>query len=226
MNTFNDHVFRQCQICMCEIPDRFNAVLNKDIRHFHCLGFGNGQCGDLNLIVLKEVNQLIHHPDRNTPDGDPFQAGIHIKKTLQNKSASLKGRIICKRLPQITRTDDNKIMCLIQAQDLADLCVEIFHIVPVALLSESSEIIQILTDLRCGHMHLFAQIVRGYPLHTRLEQIPQIPVISWKSGDDCAGYFSMFQSYRPPLIVSGLLYRIVKFLSNSTFTLFFTLFPI
>ena len=62
------------------------------------------------------------------------------------------------RLSEISCSDDNKVMIFIQAEYLSDLCIKILNIIPVSLLSESSEIIQILTYLGCGDVHLFAEI--------------------------------------------------------------------
>ena len=66
---------------------------------------------------------------------------IYIEQTFQNKAAPLKRSLICERLSQISRSDNNKIMRFIKSQYLADLCIKILHIISIPLLSESAEIV-------------------------------------------------------------------------------------
>ena len=147
---------------------------------------------------MQEIDQFIHHPYPDPPDRYALKPGIYIKQTLQDKSAFLKRRVIRKRLSQISCSDYDKVMGFVQSEDLADLRVQMLYIISVSLLSESSEIVQILPDLRCRHMHLLAQVAGRDPLYACIEQFPQKPVIPRQPGYNCTGYFSVFQFYHHP----------------------------
>ena len=69
------------------------------------------------------------------------QDGIYIKDSDDPESSLLKFHIIGQGLSQISGADDNHVIGFIQSQDLADLRIEIFHIITVSLLSEPAEII-------------------------------------------------------------------------------------
>ena len=57
-------------------------------------------------------------------------------------------------------------MISVQSQNLTNLCIQIFDIITLSLLSESAEIIQILTNLGSGDFHALAQVVGGNALYT------------------------------------------------------------
>ena len=57
-------------------------------------------------------------------------------------------------------TNNDDIMCGIESKYLSDLLIEILDIVSIALLAKASKVVQILTDLRGGHIHAAAQIIR------------------------------------------------------------------
>ena len=59
----------------------------------------------------------------------------------------------------MSHTDDNDIMYFIQPQNPTDFLVQKGHIVTVALLAETSEIVQILPDLRGCHIHSHAELI-------------------------------------------------------------------
>ena len=82
-----------------------------------------------------------------------LQIGIVVKGGGNLEPVVRKLAIAQQRLPQMTGTDDDHIMLRIQPKYLSDLFIKILHIVAIALLTEASEIIQILTDLRCCHVH-------------------------------------------------------------------------
>ena len=81
-------------------------------------------------------------------------------------------QILYDRLSQIAGTDQDHVVLLIQPQDLADLLIQIFRVIAISLLAKPSEIIKILSDLRGGHLHDPAQLLRGDPLLAGILQIP------------------------------------------------------
>ena len=57
-------------------------------------------------------------------------------------------------------------MLAVDSQNLSNLRIQILYIIPIALLTESSKIIQILADLGCSYFHSNAQLIRGNPFHS------------------------------------------------------------
>ena len=115
MHILNNNIIRKVQICMCKVPDRTYSVLNQHIRNFNCFLFRNRQNCNINLIILNERFQIIHHTDRNSTDGYSLKSWIHIKDSFQNESTVLKGCIISQCLPKITCTNDNNIVVFFQS---------------------------------------------------------------------------------------------------------------
>ena len=88
-------------------------------------------------------------------------------------------------MPEVTASDNDHGVHLIYAQNFSDLIVQVFDIIPVSLLAKSSEIIQILTDLGCGYLHLAAELSGGDTFYSAIQDFTQIPVISGKPLNHC-----------------------------------------
>ena len=114
-----------------------------------------------------------------------MQLFIDIKYACENEAAALKIHIISQRLAKIARTNDYQMMLFIQSEYLADLGIQILHVIAIPLLSEASEIIEILPDLGCGNMHQPAQLLRGNAFHATVLQFTKVPEISGKTRDYC-----------------------------------------
>ena len=74
-------------------------------------------------------------------------------------------------------------MLLIQSQYLTDLTVQIFYIISVSLLTETTEIIKILTYLGCGHFHKSGKFLRRDTFYAFILKFPQISKVSGQSAD-------------------------------------------
>ena len=75
--------------------------------------------------------------------------------------------------------------------------MQIENIVAIALLSETAEGIQILTNLRSRDMHARRKIARGDAVHVLLHEIREISIVAWQTLNDRRGYFVLqtFTSY-------------------------------
>ena len=69
----------------------------------------------------------------------------------------------------------------IQPQDLTDLCIKIFYIITVSLLSKSPEIIQILTYLRRCNTHFFTKIIGRDSLYIVFQKFTKVSIVTWQS---------------------------------------------
>ena len=147
MYILHHHIVRNHQISMGKVPDSFNAGLYQTVCDLRRLCLWNGQGCDLNFVLLDKKLQIIHRPDLNSADHKTNELWIDIKHTLDNKSTSLKIRIVGNSLAQVSGTDNNQVVLLVNSQNLCYLSIQVLYIISVSLLSESSEIIKILADL-------------------------------------------------------------------------------
>ena len=109
--------------------------------------------------MLYKFWKFIHHMYLNTTDRQPCQCRINIKKSGNHKSSLLKLYIICQRLSHITGTDYNNVVLSIETKDFSNLLIQILHIITVSLLTKTTKIIQILTDLRSSYFHSHTQLI-------------------------------------------------------------------
>ena len=83
------------------------------------------------------------------------KAFLAVEYAFYEKASFFKIHIIGKRLSQVASADNDKIMSFIKPEYLAYLFVEIIYIVTVTLLTETSEMIEILSYLGRGYIHSF-----------------------------------------------------------------------
>ena len=69
-------------------------------------------------------------------------------------------KVLQQRMAQMARADDDQLVIVVNAQDMANLGAKLGHVVAVALLAEFTEAAEVLADLRCRDVHLIAQRVR------------------------------------------------------------------
>ena len=82
-------------------------------------------------------------------------------------------------MPQISGAYQYHVMLPIESEYLSYLPVQRFYVVTIPLLTETTEIIEILPDLRSCRIHDIGQILTRYPFHTLILKLPQIPVNVW-----------------------------------------------
>ena len=75
------------------------------------------------------------------------------------------------------------MMFHVKSEYLTDLLIQILHVISIPLLSKTTKIIKVLTDLGSRHLHKPAQILRGDPLHPVIPQFPKIPEIPRETTD-------------------------------------------
>ena len=108
-----------------------------------------------------------------------------------------KVEVLQQRMTQMAGTDDDQLVVVVDAQNMADLCAKLRHIIAVSLLPELAEAAQILPDLRSGDVHLIAQRVGGDAHHALVVQIVQIAVVTGKAVDHSVRDFLFFHIYHP-----------------------------
>ena len=195
MDIFNTDILRHMKIRRREIPDRPDAAGRHPIRNLRRRAFGNRQHRNPHIMLARKILQLpnIHH--WHVIYLLPDNIRIIVKYTDGNKSPLLEIGKLRQRLADISSSNYNHILNLIQTQNLADLFIEIFYIVTISLLAKSAEIIQILTNLRSCHMHPSAELIRRNPLHSCFHQLIQIPVIPGQPLDNSTRNTFLFHPF-------------------------------
>ena len=81
-------------------------------------------------------------------------------------------------MTQVAHADHNQVVVVVHPQDVADLGLQLFHVITVPLLAKLTEATEVLPDLGGGDIHLLPQGVGGDPHHAAVAEIGQLPVIS------------------------------------------------
>ncbi len=193
MDILHYNAFRHIQIQMRKIPECPDPAAGQPARHFRHTALGKRQDRDLHRFPGHKILQPIHHHDRNPTDIRTVQLRAHVKDRLGDEPVLFK-IIVRQRMPEITAADDDHGMDPVHSQNLADLIMEIFYIIPVPLLTKPPEIVQILPDLGRSHLHFVAQLSGRNALHPTVQYLSQIPVISRQTFNHCFRYLSFFHS--------------------------------
>ena len=104
-------------------------------------------------------------------------------------------------------TDNDNIVYAVQSENFGDLLSKILHIITVALLPETAEIIQILPDLRGGHLHLLTEFTGRNPLNAGLLKFTEIPVITGQPLDN--GFRNFFLTHNKKTSLKLLLLYVI-----------------
>ena len=99
-------------------------------------------------MLFQIILQIFERIDRSPAESNTsVLCRISVEHRFDLKSSFLKSEIAGDRLSEFACADDDQAVGLIKSQNLPDLFIEMRNIVPISLLSEPSEQIQILADL-------------------------------------------------------------------------------
>ena len=132
---------------MGKIPYCLDRSFRQHLRDLNCRCLWDRKHRDINIIVFNKSGHVFHGEDRHISDLAAVKRRIDIKGALKRKSPVLEIHVIDQRLTKIARADQDHIVLLVKPEYLADLFVQITGIIPISLLSEAAEIIEILPDL-------------------------------------------------------------------------------
>ena len=93
------------------------------------------------------VVQLVHGAHGHAVDLVADQGGGDVERGVQMEAHLGKVEVLQQRMTQMAGTDDDQLVVVVDAQNMADLCAKLRHIIAVSLLPELAEAAQILPDL-------------------------------------------------------------------------------
>ena len=119
---------RNIQIHMCKVPNStamapevtsttsfpWLLISQSSLTSFSSAGLGNRQYCNIYVILPDKRFQLLHGHNLHTTDILPHKLRIRIEHSLKNKTTTLKVQIITQGSAQVTGSDNNEIMLLIQ----------------------------------------------------------------------------------------------------------------
>ena len=127
--------------------------------------------------------QLCYIMNLNTADRRADQVRVAVKGRLEQEAPGSELHIVDQSGTQMSGTDQDHIVLMIEPQNLTDLLPQIGYVISITLLAETAEIIEVLTDLGGGHIHDPAQLLGGNPLYALFLQISEISVIPGQPAD-------------------------------------------
>ena len=95
-------------------------------------------------------------------------------------------------MAQVAHADHDEVVVVVHPQDVADLGLQLLHIIAVPLLAELTEAAEVLPDLGGGDVHLLSQGVGGDPDNAAVAEVGQLPVISGQTPYDGVGDIFLF----------------------------------
>ena len=168
-----------------DVPEAAHAHFHQLIGQLLCHILGNAEDSNIgSALVGKDLCHLVTVVDLRAVDLGAHQTGVHIKGTVHGKAAGAEIEVVQQCVTQITDTNQNDVVTAIHTEDLADLPLEVFDIITVALLTELTKAAEILTDLRGGKAHFAAEQVGGNTDGFLLLQIVEITIVAGKSADN------------------------------------------
>ena len=169
------------QLHVGEIPEAADAKADEPVSQGLRHALRDSQHRHIGLIIGHILLQFIHRMDLYAANLRADKGGGDVEGGVDAKADLLKIKVLQQRVAQVTHTDDNEAMSLVDTENMAYLGAQLGYVVAVTLLPELAETAQVLTDLRGGNVHLCAERI-GTDAHDALViQVIQVAVISGKA---------------------------------------------
>lgn len=185
MDVFHDDVGGvKGQILACEIPKRLDPKRGKVRADFFGGFLGEREDGEVYGDTVTKAIQCLHiaygHTAYHSADlrGVNVEHGKNIYASLFEHGSAHQGT------SKVARADHDGLQLGGDAQQLADVGIQIFHVVAVALLPEATEAVEILSDLGRGDIHHARKLSRADACPILTDQLAQIAKIAWQAAYD------------------------------------------
>ena len=148
MNILKRYVIRHFYIYRRKVPNAPYSSKAKLIGNFLRIVPRNADNTNIRAVLLYKLNKplIVHY--LNIVYGNSYQSRIDFKYTFYIKSR-LGIYVIYNRLSEITGSHNHHFVLLIKTEYGAYLIIKPFNIISVSLLSKATEVVEILSYLRC-----------------------------------------------------------------------------
>lgn len=144
---------------MAEVPVVLDACVVENFGDRLHRAFRHAEDRNRWLQCLAELFQMLDVADDNIAYLLPDQRFVAVENTDQLEAARFERHMCCNSASQIARADQDRFITAAQAEDVFDFVVELLYAVPVALLPEAAEAVEILPDLRSGQLHPVCELL-------------------------------------------------------------------
>ena len=168
----------QMQILAREVPQAADAALDQTARDRRRVAARDGQHRNIRVELVDIVVKLFCVPHLIAAKSAADQLRTGVECTQQLKAARREIEVVEQGAAEVAGAQKNRRASCAQAQDRAELLLQLFDIVAVALLTEAAEAVEILPDLRCRQPHPLGQCARGDALRAFGFQLADVAIIS------------------------------------------------
>ena len=148
MHVFDRHTESfEVQVLAREVPQAANAALHKVAGNRRGVAARNGQHRHVR-VVLRDVGvQLACRLDLVPAEAAADEVGVCVERAEQLKAARRKVEVVEQRTAEVADAEQDRRASRTQSQNGAQLLLELFDVVAIALLTEAAEAVEILPDL-------------------------------------------------------------------------------
>ena len=167
-----------------EVPEALDAEIDEAVGGILGGVLGDGQDHHVHRVFPDEGLQLAGGVDGDAVDAGAHQLGRGVEGGIHGEAGGGEGEVPQQGMAQVAGADDDEVMIVVHAQDVADLAPEFLYIIAVALLAELAEAAEVLADLGGGDVHLLAQLVGGDAHSAPLAELGEVAVVTGEAADD------------------------------------------
>ena len=170
-----------------EVPEPADAQLDKPVGQRLRTVLRHGEPGDVEVIFADIVLQLVHRADDVVVDFGADKGGGDVEGGVNLEADLLEVEVLEQGMAEVAGTDDNQLVPIVDAQNVADFGAQLGDVIAVSLLAELTEAAQILPDLGGRDVHFAAQRIGGYADDAFVIEVIQIAIIPGQTMNDRIG---------------------------------------
>ena len=137
----------QMKVLAGEIPQAADTALYQTACNTRCVSARNGEHRHIRLVALDELRKRIRAAHLMAAKALTDELRICVKRTQQLKAACREIEVVEQGAAEVADAQKDRRASCAQTQDRAELLLQLFDIVAVSLLTETAEIVKILSDL-------------------------------------------------------------------------------
>ena len=175
-----------------EVPEPADAQLDEPVGQRLRNVLRHGEHGDVGVIFVDIVLQLIHRADGDVVDFGADKGGGDVEGGVNLEADLLEVEVLEQGMAEVAGTDDNQLVPIVDAQNVADFGAQFGDVIAVSLLAELTEAAQILPDLGGGDIHLAAEQTGRNAHDALVVEVVEIAVVARQTVDDSIRNFLLF----------------------------------
>ena len=144
---------------MAEVPEALDPKFHKCFCNLRGFAPRNAKYRNIRVVLTAEFVKPVHIMDRDTYHCLSAKRLLLVKYSYERKALGVHIKMHDKGTSHVPGTYKNCLFHIIETQYFADLNLQQLDVISVALLTEFSEAVEILSYLACGEPHAFGQLL-------------------------------------------------------------------